>query len=68
MSDPVAGAAPISPWAPFRRRVSWAEHLREHERVSGAIQEHERAVQAFHMGPGGPEVTHLLHSPPPRRT
>jgi hypothetical protein len=39
---------------------SWAEHLRQHERVTAvdrAVQ--ERAV-AFHLGPGRPPVSHLI--------
>ncbi|HZV02492.1 MAG TPA: MFS transporter [Planctomycetota bacterium] len=47
---------------------TWAEHLREHERVSGAMRDLEDAVHAFHVGPEPPAVTHLLHAPPPRST
>jgi MFS family permease len=45
---------------------TWAEHLREHERVSGVVRDLEETVQAFHLGPEPPNVTHLLHAPPPR--
>ena len=39
---------------------SWAEHLRQHERVTVADLDLERQVKALHRGPGEPEVRHLL--------
>jgi MFS family permease len=42
---------------------NWAEHLRQHERVTLADREVEEDVQRFHQGPGPPRVTHLLGNP-----
>jgi MFS family permease len=39
---------------------SWAEHLRQHERVTIADQEGEARAYAFHLGETPPVVTHLL--------
>ncbi len=39
---------------------SWAEHLRQHERVTVADLDLERRVKSLHRGPGEPEVRHLL--------
>jgi MFS family permease len=39
---------------------TWAEHLRQHERVSAADREVEDRVMAFHTGPGRPASRHLL--------
>lgn len=41
---------------------SWAEHLRQHERVSVADREIEEIVRAFHTGPGSPIITHFLYA------
>lgn len=49
---------------------SWAEHLRQHRRVSKADADAQAAVLRFHQGPGKPEVRHLLGMTrdPKRRT
>jgi len=39
---------------------TWAEHLRQHERVSVADREVEDRVLAFHLGGGRPAGRHLL--------
>ncbi|TJW68792.1 MAG: hypothetical protein E5X43_35780, partial [Mesorhizobium sp.] len=39
---------------------SWAEHLRQHRRVSKADADVQEEVRRFHKGPGGPTVRHLL--------
>jgi hypothetical protein len=39
---------------------SWAEHLRQHERVTVSDREMETLAQAFHQGPEPPKVTHLI--------
>lgn len=39
---------------------SWAEHMRQHHRVSHADADLQRAVVAFHVGPQPPQVHHLL--------
>ena len=39
---------------------SWAEHLRQHERVTAEDREVERRAQAFHLGPQPPRITHLI--------
>jgi MFS family permease len=39
---------------------SWAEHLRQHERVTVSDREMELLAQAFHRGPEPPKVTHLI--------
>ncbi len=39
---------------------SWAEHLRQHKRVSNADADLQSKVLAFHSGPGKPLVRHLL--------
>ena len=41
---------------------SWAEHLRQHERVTVADREVESAALAFHVGPTSPTVTHLIYA------
>jgi MFS family permease len=41
---------------------SWGEHLRQHERVTVADHEVEKQVQAFHLGPDPPNVSHLIYS------
>jgi MFS family permease len=40
---------------------SWAEHERQHKRVTVADREIEDAIFAFHLGPGKPAVRHLIH-------
>jgi len=39
---------------------SWAEHLRQHERVTVSDRGMEARAQAFHLGPEPPKVTHLI--------
>ena len=39
---------------------SWAEHLRQHERVTAEDREAEQRAQAFHLGPQPPRITHLI--------
>ena len=39
---------------------SWAEHLRQHERVTVSDREMEELAQAFHQGPAPPKITHLI--------
>ena len=39
---------------------SWAEHMRQHARVSQADADLQAAAQRFHQGPGRPAVHHYL--------
>jgi len=39
---------------------SWAEHLRQHTRITEADRKIEERVFAFHLGDGPPEATHLI--------
>ena len=39
---------------------SWAEHLRQHERVTAEDREAEQRAQAFHLGSQPPKITHLI--------
>ena len=39
---------------------SWADHLRQHERVTAENREVEQRAQAFHLGPPPPKITHLI--------
>lgn len=39
---------------------SWAEHLRQHHRVSQADADLQGEVVRYHIGPGQPEVHHFL--------
>lgn len=41
---------------------SWAEHVRQHGRVTKTDHEVEDAVTAFHLGPEKPVVRHLIHT------
>lgn len=41
---------------------SWAEHLRQHKRVSKADADIQQEVLRFHQGPGRPVVRHFLAS------
>jgi MFS family permease len=41
---------------------SWAEHLRQHERVTVSDREIEARAIAFHRGDGPPKVTHWIAS------
>jgi hypothetical protein len=40
---------------------SWAEHLRQHHRVSKADADLQSEVARFHAGPDGPVVRHFIH-------
>lgn len=40
--------------------TSWLQHLRHHERVTGADQVVQQRVNALHRGTADPVVTHLL--------
>jgi MFS family permease len=42
---------------------SWAEHLRQHERVTMADRDIEARVRQFHIGDGPPTVSHLIAHP-----
>ncbi|QTL02658.1 MFS transporter [Aquabacter sp. L1I39] len=42
---------------------SWAEHLRQHRRVSHADADVQQAARAFDRSEGGPKVRHLLTIP-----
>ncbi len=42
--------------------ASWAEHLRQHERVTVSDREIEERAFAFHLGEGPPHVTHWIAS------
>jgi len=44
---------------------SWAEHLRQHKRVSKADADLQKELARFHAGPEGPVVRHFLHIEPP---
>lgn len=39
---------------------SWAEHLRQHHRVSNADADVQRDTMKYHVGPDGPVVRHFL--------
>ena len=39
---------------------SWGEHLRQHERVTSSDREVEERVEALHLGPNPPKITHLI--------
>ncbi len=39
---------------------SWAEHLRQHQRVTVADRAMQERAWAFHLGPGRPAVTHWI--------
>ena len=41
---------------------SWAEHLRQHERVTVADRSLEEKVHSFHIGPEPPGVSHFIYS------
>ena len=55
--------------APGRMRESflvesWAEHLRQHERMTAADREVQRQALSFHVGEGAPEVKHWVAAEP----
>src|SRR5438876_10960164 len=39
---------------------SWADHLRQHERVTAEDREAEQSAQAYHLGSQPPKITHLI--------
>jgi MFS family permease len=41
---------------------SWAEHLRQHGRVTMADREMEEVARAFHIGENPPVVSHLIYA------
>jgi len=43
---------------------SWAEHLRQHGRVTRADKEIEDNVWTYHIGASPPQVAHLIAEPP----
>ena len=45
---------------------SWADHLRQHERVTTENREIEQRAQAFHLGPDPPKITHLIAEEMPK--
>jgi len=45
---------------------SWAEHLRQHERMTMSDRAIEHRARAFHQGSGPPIVTHLIARQLPR--
>ncbi|MCU1264908.1 MAG: transporter [Acidobacteria bacterium] len=45
---------------------SWADHLRQHERVTAENREVEQRAQAFHLGPELPKITHLVAEEMPK--
>jgi MFS family permease len=47
---------------------SWAEHLRQHQRVSRADADVQDAVRRFHRGPEAPLVRHFLAAQPDRNS
>jgi len=47
-------------WVEYFLVDSWLEHLRQHERVTGADRAEQDAINAFHRGDGPPIVTHLI--------
>lgn len=44
---------------------SWTQHLRHHDRVSGADRALQEEIRALHRGVEAPKVEHLLMSPSP---
>ncbi len=46
---------------------SWAEHLRQHQRVTVADKRVQAAARAFHRGDARPKVSHFIAEPPPQR-
>ncbi len=47
---------------------SWAEHLRQHRRVSKADADLQNEVERFHADESGPVVRHFLYLDPPSRS
>ncbi|HEV7745765.1 MAG TPA: MFS transporter [Pyrinomonadaceae bacterium] len=42
---------------------SWAEHLRQHGRLTQADRQIDDRLQAFHRGPDRPKISHLIAEP-----
>jgi len=42
---------------------SWVEHMRQHQRVTGADRAAQERAHTFHLGPAPPVVSHLLSAP-----
>ncbi|MEM8598141.1 MAG: MFS transporter, partial [Pseudomonadota bacterium] len=40
--------------------ASWRQHLRHHERVSGADKALQDQIRALHQGDSGPLVAHFM--------
>ncbi|XUY28707.1 MFS transporter [Agrobacterium sp. rho-8.1] len=57
VTEDSADPAKITEWFMVE---SWAEHLRQHKRVSNADADIQSKVIAFHTGPDKPVVRHLL--------
>jgi MFS family permease/quinol monooxygenase YgiN len=55
--EDAADPARITEWFEV---ATWAEHLRQHARLTGADVPIQEAVRAFHRGEGPPAVSHLL--------
>lgn len=53
-------AAEPDVWIEWFRLPSWAEHLRQHERMTTHDKERHAAARAFHRGAERPEVRHYL--------
>ncbi|MDP1660940.1 MAG: MFS transporter, partial [Phycisphaerales bacterium] len=47
-------------WLEIFMAESWAEHLRQHDRVTKADQCLQEAARKFHVGPGRPVVRHAI--------
>jgi hypothetical protein len=45
---------------------SWAEHLRQHERLTVSDRATQDRAEAFHTGPERPAVSHLIAGSPAR--
>jgi MFS family permease/quinol monooxygenase YgiN len=45
---------------------SWADHLRQHERVTAESREAEQRAGGFHLGPEPPRITHLIAEEMPK--
>lgn len=42
--------------------ANWAEHLRQHERITVADRAFEEKASSYHLGPDPPRVTHLIRA------
>jgi MFS family permease len=56
-------AADSSRYAETWFEANWTEHLRHHERVSGADRALQEEIRALHRGAAGPMVEHFLAAP-----